>query len=123
MRKEELDRRCAEMKARVLGQRTVNVHEQHPKVSKLRSAPKDPRDDKRSTLQTSDDSVDALKKQVARLEAENTSLRRQIATLTSSVATPSQSGEDSVREQRHNFLKYSVTGHSFPPPSKQLLSD
>jgi hypothetical protein len=49
----------------------------------------------------------ALKERVSRLEAENKGLREQIATLTSTVNRPVQSYTDSVREQQHNFFKYS----------------
>ena len=48
-----------------------------------------------------------LKKEISRLEAENKKLRKQIAKLTNSGNPPVPSGSDSVREQRHNFFKYS----------------
>ena len=51
--------------------------------------------------------VVALKKQITRLEAENRQLRKQIATLTDSMNRSSPSSSDSVREQQHNFFKYS----------------
>ena len=51
--------------------------------------------------------VIALKKRIARLEAENRQLRKQIATLTDSMNRSSRSSSDSVREQQHNFFKYS----------------
>ena len=50
--------------------------------------------------------VVVLKKQIARLEAENKQLRKQVAALTDSVGRSIQSHSDSVREQRHNFFKY-----------------
>jgi hypothetical protein len=49
----------------------------------------------------------ALKERISRLEAENKGLREQIATLTSIANRPVQSHTDSVREQQHNFFKYS----------------
>jgi len=51
--------------------------------------------------------VVALKRRITRLEAENRQLRNQIAVLADSLNRPSQSPSDSVRAQRHNFLKYS----------------
>jgi len=51
--------------------------------------------------------VVALKKRITRLEAENRQLRNQIAVLTDSMNRSSQSLSDSVREQQHNFFKYS----------------
>jgi hypothetical protein len=51
--------------------------------------------------------VVALKERIARLEDENKQLRKQIAVLSDSTSRPSQSRSDSVREQQHNFFKYS----------------
>ena len=51
--------------------------------------------------------VVALKKRIIRLEAENRQLRNQLAVLTDSMNRSSQSLSDSVREQQHNFFKYS----------------
>ena len=51
--------------------------------------------------------VVALKERIARLEDENKRLRKQIAVLSDSTSRPSQSRSDSVREQQHNFFKYS----------------
>lgn len=51
--------------------------------------------------------VVVLKKRITRLEAENRQLRNQIAVLTDSMNRSSQSLSDSVREQQHNFFKYS----------------
>jgi hypothetical protein len=53
------------------------------------------------------DEVAVLKKRIARLESENGQLRKQIAVLTDSMGRSSQSLSDSVREQQHNFFKYS----------------
>ena len=51
--------------------------------------------------------VVVLKQRIVRLEAENKQLREQIAALTDSVSRSSQPRSDSVREQQHNFFKYS----------------
>jgi hypothetical protein len=51
--------------------------------------------------------VALLKKEILRLEAENKKLHKQIAKLTNGKTPPVPSGSDSVREQRHNFFKYS----------------
>ena len=51
--------------------------------------------------------VVALKKRIPRVETENRQLRNQIAVLTDSMGRSSQSLSDSVREQQHNFFKYS----------------
>jgi hypothetical protein len=51
--------------------------------------------------------VVALKKRITRLEAENRQLRNQIGVLTDSMNRSPQSLSDSVREQQHNFFKYS----------------
>jgi hypothetical protein len=51
--------------------------------------------------------VVALKKRISRVETENRQLRNQIAVLTDSMGRSSQSLSDSVREQQHNFFKYS----------------
>jgi hypothetical protein len=53
------------------------------------------------------DEVVVLKKRIGRLESENGQLRKQIAVLTDSMGRSSQSLSDSVREQQHNFFKYS----------------
>jgi predicted RNase H-like nuclease (RuvC/YqgF family) len=53
------------------------------------------------------ESMTALKKQIKRLEAENKNLRQQIAALSACPRQPAQSYSDSVREQQHNFFKYS----------------
>ena len=51
--------------------------------------------------------VVALKRRIARLEAENRQLRNQVAVSTDSMHRASQALSDSVREQQHTFLKYS----------------
>jgi hypothetical protein len=49
--------------------------------------------------------IGELEKQVLRLEAENQRLREQKPIVVE--RTPQRSSEDTVREQRHNFFKYS----------------
>jgi hypothetical protein len=108
MRKEELDRRSAEMRARTLAQRPAPVREQPSGGTGRKSATKPKRDHGNSTIQVPDsEDVSALRNEIGRLESENKILRQQIAALTSEAAGPSRSYEDSVREQRHNFFKYS----------------
>src|SRR5687767_11842569 len=108
MRREELDRRCAEMKARMLAQRAARVKEQPLAVSARKSATKSKRDHDTSAIEQTDNrDAAALRKQIARLEAENKRLRDQITALTSREARPSRTADDSVRDQRHNFFKYS----------------
>lgn len=68
--------------------------------------------EKRKQADTADsaderDEVAVLKKQIARLEAENRQLRKKVAILTDGMGRPSQSPSDSVRERQHNFFKYS----------------
>ena len=51
--------------------------------------------------------VVTMKKRITQLDAENRQLRNQIAVLTDSMNRSSESLSDSVREQQHNFFKYS----------------
>jgi hypothetical protein len=51
--------------------------------------------------------VIVLKQRIARLEVENKQLRKQIAAMSETVSGSSQPRSDSVREQQHNFFKYS----------------
>ena len=51
--------------------------------------------------------VVVLKQRIVQLEAENKGLLKQIAALTESTSRSSQPRSDSVREQQHNFFKYS----------------
>ena len=53
--------------------------------------------------------VIALKKQISSLAAENKGLREQIAAMSNVANRPAESHKDSVREQQHNFFKYSNT--------------
>jgi cell division protein FtsB len=56
---------------------------------------------------TSQDQIALLKQEIARLKRENRDLREQIAVLNRNATSPRQSHQDSVREQQHNFFKYS----------------
>ena len=104
MRKEELDHRSAELKARMLAQRNGQAQEKPPTVTERKSR----QDADSFTVKASDgEDLNALRKRIGQLEAENKSLRQQLAAVSSRVAEPSRSSEDSVREQRHNFFKYS----------------
>ena len=81
---------------------------QEAKVVKGRSAATRKREQDDSAGSADDrEEVVALKKRISRLETENTQLRNQIAVLTDSMGRSSQSLSDSVREQQHNFFKYS----------------
>jgi cell division protein FtsB len=108
MRKEELDRRSAELKARMLAQRNGYTQEKPSTVTERKFATKARQRDDSFTVKSSDgDDVEALKKRIAQLEAENESLRQRLTLTSTRLGEPSRSSEDSVREQRHNFLKYS----------------
>jgi hypothetical protein len=108
MRKEEIDRRSAELKARMLAQRNGDARGKPPIVTKRRSTTKATQRENSFTAESREgDDVDALKKRIAQLEAENESLRQRLTLVSTRIAGPSQSSEDSVREQRHNFFKYS----------------
>lgn len=107
MRKDELDRRSAELKARMLAQRNAGS-------LKKPSPAKTPRTTARMQLEAGlrldsedVDNVDALKKRIAKLEKENESLRQQLALMSARSVGSERSSADSVREQRHNFFKYS----------------
>jgi hypothetical protein len=99
MRKEEFERRAAEMKARMLAQRNRQAEE--PSATPVRKSRG------RVAPQSPEVEVQALQKRVKELEAENLRLRRQLATIANRVTPSSQSSADSVREQQHNFFKYS----------------
>lgn len=79
MRKEELDRRSAELKARMLAQRNEGTQEKPSTGTKRMS--------KMTSMQLADsvavpsndsEEVSALKKRIAKLEAENASLRQPV---------------------------------------------
>ncbi len=105
MRKEEFERRAAEMRARMLAQRNRKAEE--PSATPVRkSRTRSGQQDSRIAVQPSENDVSALQERVNELEAENLRLRQQLAMMANRTA-PSQSSADSVREQRHNFFKYS----------------
>ena len=108
MRKDELDRRSAELKARMLGQRKEHAQQTSFNATERKSLGKAKREQDSITVKSSDSGdVNALKERVIQLEAENKSLRQQLARKSSTVAESSRSALDSGREQRHNFFKYS----------------
>jgi hypothetical protein len=53
------------------------------------------------------DEVAVLRKRITMLESENRQLRKKVAVLTDGMGRSSRSSSDSVREQQHNFFKYS----------------
>ena len=74
MHKEELVRRSAELKARMLAQRNAEAREQPSSTTRKRkSVEREPHSDDSVV-----DDVNALKKHIAQLEAENERLRRQL---------------------------------------------
>ena len=111
MRKEEFERGCAEMKARMLAQRAKPVPKPETKAPAARKASPAKRAARMpASGPVAEDEVAALRREVARLEVENRTLRQQIAVLASrSAASPTstRSADDSVREQQHNYFKYS----------------
>jgi uncharacterized small protein (DUF1192 family) len=107
MRKDELDRRSAELKARMLAQRNADSLKKPSPAKTLRTTMR-MQQDAGLKLDSGDvDNVDVLKKRIAKLEKENESLRQQLALMSARSVGPERSSADSVREQRHNFFKYS----------------
>jgi hypothetical protein len=76
------------------------------KIAKRKSPTKQKQENSTSQL-GSNEEVIKLKKRISQLEAQNKSLRHQITTLTANANRPTQSYRDTVREQQHNFFKYS----------------
>ena len=112
MRKEDLDRGSDEMKARMLAERNQAAQKEPSSVGTRESAARAKPSDRVSKVpgeisSTERAEVDALKKRIAQLVAENESLHRQLASINYQAPLPSRSNDDSVREQRHNFFKYS----------------
>jgi hypothetical protein len=108
MRKEDLDRRSAELKERLLAQRNGDAQENPSVVTKGRSSRKARQQEDGLTVESSGGAnVSALKKRIAHLEKENESLRQRLALMSTSPVGPARASDDSVREQRHNFFKYS----------------
>jgi hypothetical protein len=104
MKKEDLDRRCAEMKERMLAQKTARAMNE-PFRPKRRRSSEENAGNRAET--TSDSETAVLRERIARLEAENDVLRKRLAAISAQANIPARSTEDSVREQRHNFFKYS----------------
>jgi len=86
-----------------------NTEKQPAKITKRKSpAAKVKRPPQNSSVQLNgSENIVALKKRISKLEQENKSLREQIAALTARANRPVESYRDSVREQQHNFFKYS----------------
>jgi len=94
------------MKARVLAQRNEGAQEKPSTVTKRRSTTKATQHDESIIVKSNDgDNINSLKKRIAQLESENESLRQRL--MSTRIAEPSRSSGDSVREQQHNFFKYS----------------
>jgi hypothetical protein len=111
MRKEDLDHRSDELKARMLAERNQDAQKKRSSAGTRESAsPANPSDKigkGGEFSSTGRAEVAALKKRIAQLVAENESLRRQLASTNYEAPSQSRSNNDSVREQRHNFFKYS----------------
>jgi hypothetical protein len=110
MRKEELDRRSAELKARMLAQKNGTSWEERPMATERKSVARAKQSKSSLTAKAGDgEDVNPQRKRIARLEAENKTLRQQLAATDNRVAESPRSSGDSVREQQHNFFKYSNT--------------
>ena len=112
MRKEDLDRRSDELKVRMLAARNEAAQKKPRSVGARESdslaKPSDRVANVPGEISSNERAeVAALKKRVAQLVAENESLRGQLASTNYQARSPSRSNDDSVREQRHNFFKYS----------------
>jgi hypothetical protein len=106
MRKEDFQRRAAEMRARMLARSNERVEQS---VSTPVRTPRTRRgqEDRRITSPCSKaDDIRALQKRIKELETENQRLREQLVTANRATPYP-QPVTDSVREQRYNFFKYS----------------
>jgi hypothetical protein len=107
MRKEDLDRRSAELKSRMLAERDKDARKKPVGAAVLESVSLSKQADKGEIKRPETGEVAALKKRIAKLEAENEILRRQLASTNYQAPSSSRSYGDSVREQQHNFFKYS----------------
>ena len=112
MRKEDLDRRSAELKARILAERNKDAQKKSGRAATRESVSPWKQTDRVTIVlgevkSTEVGEIAALRKRIAQLETENESLRLQIASTNYQAPSPSRSSDDSVREQRHNFFKYS----------------
>jgi hypothetical protein len=106
----DLDRRSDELKARMLAARNEGAQKKRTagtRESATRANPSDKIGQVGEISSTERAEVAALKKRIAQLVAENESLYRQLASTNYQASSPSRSNDDSVREQRHNFFKYS----------------
>lgn len=108
MRKEELERRSAELKARMLAERNIG-QEKLPIVAKSKSIKKALQTTDSPAIEPTEDEADlgALQRRIVELEKENERLRQQVALMSARTFGNERSSTDSVREQRHNFFKYS----------------
>ncbi len=107
MRKEELDRRSAELKARMLAQRNEGRPDKSSTAAKRRSITKPMLREDDASRNSANADIGALNERIVKLEKENESLRQQLAMMSRGVVESAKSSTDSVREQRHNFFKYS----------------
>lgn len=87
--------------------RSAPVKRNASKVIGRNSAKKTPPAEIEASGPPAADDIGALKKRIVELEAENERLRGQLSALIDRVSAPSQSSEESVRQQRYNFFKYS----------------
>ena len=107
MRKEEFERRAAEMKARMLAQRNERIQEPSAMPARKSRAKRGQEDSRMAIQSSASEDVQALRQKVKELETENRRLREQLAAMANRATPSSQSSVDPVREQRHNFFKYS----------------
>jgi hypothetical protein len=107
MRREELNRRSAELKARMLAQRNESGQERPSTFTERRSRAKEREGRESFTGQSGEgEDVSALSKRIAELEAENSSLQQQIATMSSRAMEPSRSSGDSVWNGRREQISF-----------------
>ncbi len=106
MRKEEFERRASDMKMRALAQQ--NRQSEGPSGTPARNLRRSgAQDDSPKAGLSPEIEVQALRERVKDLESENLRLRQQLAAIANRTPPSSQSSTDSIREQRHNFFKYS----------------
>ena len=110
MRKDDLDRRSDELKARMLAARNEAAQKKPrsagARESASRAKPSDRIANVPGELSSNERAeVAALKKRVAQLVAENESLRRQLASPNYRSPSPSRSNDDLVREQQPQFFQ------------------
>lgn len=92
----------------MLAKRNEHAQAKPSTVTERKSAAKAKQDHDNLTVKFSDgEDVGALRKRIAQLEAENKSLRQQLMAMSSRAAEPFRASEGSVRQQQHNFFKYS----------------